>query len=136
MGLSKPSRRSRKQQAQEAKARESRSPGPSPAVPDDDGGRAVEQPLFAEARVQHFTGPLPPPHVIADYEAVVPGMAEKIVTAFEEQGRHRRTLEDLSIREQWRLARRGQVFAFTLGLVALGFAGTAILFGREVSSLA
>ena len=73
--------------------------------------------------------------MIADYEAVVPGMAEKIVTAFEEQGRHRRTLEDLSIREQWRLAGRGQVFAFTLGLVALGFAGTAILFGREVSGL-
>lgn len=35
-----------------------------------------------------FSGPLPPPDVLADYEAVVPGAAERILSMSEQQLQH------------------------------------------------
>lgn len=36
------------------------------------------------------SGPLPAPETLAEYNEVLPGLAERIVAAFEEEGRHRR----------------------------------------------
>ena len=67
----------------------------------------------------HFQGPLPPPQALARYEAVLPGCAERIVSMAEEQAAHRRTLESRVVTGNLAAERRGQVFAFTLALVAL-----------------
>jgi uncharacterized membrane protein len=39
---------------------------------------------------RHFSGPLPPPEVLAHYNEVVPGAAERILTLTEEQSAYRR----------------------------------------------
>lgn len=41
-----------------------------------------------------FSGPLPPPQILAGYESVIPGAADRILSMAEEQGRHRRKLEE------------------------------------------
>ena len=69
--------------------------------------------------VQHFQGPLPPPQALEQYEAVLPGCAERIVSMAEAQAAHRRALESRVIEGNVAAERRGQVFAFTLALVAL-----------------
>lgn len=55
-----------------------------------------------------FSGPLPPPEVLARYNEALPGGAERIVTLAEEQASHRRRMEA-----------RGQVLLFAVVLVAL-----------------
>jgi len=40
-----------------------------------------------------FSGPLPPPDLLAEYEAVVPGLADRIVRMAEDEGGHRRKMQ-------------------------------------------
>jgi uncharacterized membrane protein len=57
-----------------------------PAVP---SGQVVT----VQQTVQGFTGPIPPPAVLAGYEQVLPGSANRIITMAERQSEHRQSLE-------------------------------------------
>jgi uncharacterized membrane protein len=93
-----------------------------------------------------FEGPLPPPQLLAQYEAAIPGLGERIITLMEKQTDHRITLEkhvigsDIS-RSKWGLAAGFVVAMAGLGisyyLIATGngVAG-AILSGVDIVSLA
>jgi uncharacterized membrane protein len=60
------------------------------------------------ARFQsEFSGPLPPPGMLARYNDALPDGADRIVKMAEDQSSHRRRMES-----------RGQIFAFVLALVA------------------
>ena len=73
-----------------------------------------------------------PPEVLAQYEKIYPGFAERLMIALEAQGEHRRYLEQkqqaateadqLACRE---IERRGQWFALLIGLAAI-ISGAAI----------
>ena len=64
-------------------------------------------------------GPLPSPSVLADYERLVPGSAERIIVQFEEQSRHRRDLESLTVKTNSTAQLRGQVIGGVLALAAM-----------------
>ena len=79
--------------------------------------------MEVEAR---FAGPLPPPGLLKGYEDVCPGAADRIVRMAEDQGKHRRELEqklaEASVEEMRRgfgEARLGQIFAFMIGIAFL-----------------
>ena len=55
-----------------------------------------------------FSGPLPHPQLLNQYNEVIPGGADRIVKLTENQAAHRQSLES-----------RAQVFTFILALVAL-----------------
>lgn len=40
-----------------------------------------------------FQGPLPPPRILHDYDQIVPGSAERIISLWENQVQHRQDLE-------------------------------------------
>lgn len=61
-----------------------------------------------------YVGPLPEPADLKAYDLVVPGSAERILTQFEEQGRHRRELEQTVVRGSERRGNLGQWLAFVL----------------------
>jgi len=44
-------------------------------------------------QAQHFSGPLPHPAILEQYEKIVPGAAERILQKFESQSEHRQKLE-------------------------------------------
>jgi len=72
-----------------------------------------------------WEGPLPPPATIEHYDRIRPGAAELIFRHFDEQGTHRRQLEQRVVGGSEDRARRGQVIA--AGLLLLGIvAGTLI----------
>jgi uncharacterized membrane protein len=73
---------------------------------------------------QGFSGPLPPPQMLAQYNAALPNGADRIVKMAEEQSAHRRRMES-----------RGQVFAFILALVAILAGVGLILDGRSAEGL-
>jgi uncharacterized membrane protein len=83
--------------------------------------------LIAEIiEARHFSGPLPPPEVLRQYNDILPGGAERIFTLAENRARHRQNLEQQIInaqiedaRAQRAEARLGQIFAFLIGTIAI-----------------
>jgi uncharacterized membrane protein len=70
----------------------------------------------------HYSGPLPPASELAKYDAVVPGMAERLLTQFELQASHRMALERHLIHSDSTRANWGLAAAFVFGIVLLGAA--------------
>ena len=83
-----------------------------------------------------FTGPLPPPQILAQYEQITPGFANRVMTFAEEQQRHRIELESQVIPETINTSKRGQVFAFIIALVALGVMAYCASKGMEIAVVA
>ena len=67
-----------------------------------------------------FSGPIPPPNLLAEYEAVLPGCAERIMNAFESQSNHRMALEVKAISAQLRQSQIGQVLGGIIVISCLG----------------
>lgn len=63
-----------------------------------------------------FSGPLPPPDLLAEYDQVLPGLADRIVTMAEKEGDSRRKLQSRAMR----LSEWGLLSAFTIPMTALG----------------
>jgi uncharacterized membrane protein len=81
------------------------------------------QPVFV-ATAASFSGPLPPPSILKQYDDIVPGGAARIVEMAEKQAEHRRTLESVVVtgddRRAWSGLRAG--FFVTLFAIACGTA--------------
>ena len=82
-----------------------------------------------------FSGPLPPPELLARYDEIVPGMADRLMTTFEKQADHRMKLEMTVISGDTRRAWWGLVLAFVFGMVLLGASVYMIANGFEVAGI-
>jgi len=63
-----------------------------------------------------FSGPLPAPKTLKEYDQIMPGLANRIVTMAENQSAHRQQLENIVIRSDRRNSLLGLVIG---GIVAL-----------------
>jgi uncharacterized membrane protein len=90
-----------------------------------------------------FSGPVPPPELLAGYEKVLPGMADRILTMAEKEGDHRRAMERLSMETQstcnLRLVeshvndvKRGQEYALIVAISALLTGGVVTVMGQPI----
>lgn len=73
-------------------------------------------------KTETFSGPLPPPDVLARYDQIKPGFAERIVAMAERQSAHRQELETKVLRYAAIEGRIGQIFALVIAVFALGTA--------------
>lgn len=87
-----------------------------------------------------YNGPIPDAHSLGKYEAVLPGLAERIFGAYEKETGHRQRMELATLEAQVRLenrvfdeARRGQILAFCIGVIALSIGGALAFYGHEWS---
>ncbi len=71
-------------------------------------------------RSQQFSGPLPPPMLLEQYEICVPGSANRIIQMTEKEGDHRRSTQNTIIRRSFNEAARGQFLAAAVALFAMG----------------
>ncbi len=69
-----------------------------------------------------FSGPLPPPSVLKEYNNVLENGAERIMKMAEMQSSHRIDLEKLAIGEELKQSRNGQVYGFILAIIGMGIA--------------
>lgn len=67
--------------------------------------------------------------MLRKYNNIVKDGAERIVTQFEEQSRHRREIEKTMVTSQITESKRGQIFAFIIGMSGLGLAFASALMG-------
>lgn len=83
-------------------------------LPSEELVRVVTRVIASE-----FSGPLPPPDVIRDYEGVMPGFADRIMALTERQAVHRQEMERIIISAESRDSLLGVLFAFILGAGSL-----------------
>ncbi len=107
------------------------------------GAEAVEPDEVVEGEVEPdrrlsepagFAGPLPPPHVLDEYEHVVPGLKHDIVDQWKTETAHRRQTVDgmrktdhRAMRAYYEGEKRGQFLGFAILVGVLGVAVLAIL---------
>ncbi|MHB8172921.1 MAG: DUF2335 domain-containing protein [Nitrospirota bacterium] len=92
------------------------------------------------AKVQAFSGPLPPPALLEHYNQVQPGFAERIVMMAEEEANHRRACERKALEADIELngkdfseRQRGQFLAFGIVLIIGGLGCYLAMNGHEIT---
>lgn len=95
--------------------------------PAPEGKPSSNQVVLARA---DFSGPIPPPRLLAEYEEICPGLADRIVSMAEKESAHRHTMDGQSLsadidiqRKMFQEARVGQICALSIGITAI-IAGT------------
>ncbi|SDY86339.1 DUF2335 domain-containing protein [Nitrosomonas sp. Nm33] len=77
----------------------------------------IKQTLTIEASA--FSGPLPHPAILKQYDAIQPGFAERILVMAEKDADHIRSMQQKALAAKKQEVTLGQVFAVSIGIVAL-----------------
>lgn len=83
-------------------------------------------------RVDQFHGPLPPPDFFEQYEATLPGAAERILQMAERQAAHRQGAETFALARESRRADMGLILGTLAAVAVLALAGYAFFLGEPV----
>ncbi len=104
----------------------------SPTVQKSNNNVSARGQIYAQAEI--FSGPLPPPQILSEYERIVPGSAAKIIEMAVSQSEHRKSLEAKVIGSNVLNSKLGLWFGLIIGLA--GISGSVVLgvFGRQWSS--
>lgn len=86
--------------------------------------------------LEQYSGPIPPPDLLRQYDELIEGGAERIFNAFESQTRHRMGIESAVVFGNEGRANRGQWMAYSLALVILTLGSIMIFTGREEAGVA
>ncbi len=76
---------------------------------------------------QSFSGPIPPPTILKEYNQIIPNGAERIMAMAEAQSEHRRKLESKALNTDSRNSLWGLIFAFILGMTVV-ISGVIVVF--------
>lgn len=79
--------------------------------------------------LSQYSGPLPHPEILKQYEEILPGISERIFTNFEKQTNHRIELEKKQQEEDFVLAKQGQNYALTIAIFGILSSLAAIYLG-------
>jgi uncharacterized membrane protein len=71
-----------------------------------------------------FSGPLPPPEILAKFNEVVPGAADRLIAMAERQSAHREALETAVVQGGLESQKRGSWFGFLGGHCKTGHTGS------------
>lgn len=80
--------------------------------------------------IESHRGWLPPPKMLAQYNAVLPGLAERIVAMPEREQAHRHIFLDSEYERQFKLRQRGQTLAMAGMVIIMAFSVFLALSGH------
>ena len=66
------------------------------------------------------SGPLPSPEILVQYNNAVPGAAERIIAMAEHDFAHLQSMEKMQLSAYYQDRRLGQIFGFSIAVLALG----------------
>ena len=90
--------------------------------------------VIAHSRTEVYSGPIPSPALLKQYDEIDPGRARRILALAEEQSRHRMGLEKKVIGSDiWR-SWAGLVCGFIVALVGFGLAAFAVHHRQPVAA--
>ena len=87
------------------------------AVPEDKKKEVVKAMTVVQQEI--FSGPIPHPRLLAEYERLMPGSTDRFMKMAEKQQEHRIGLEDSAIKSQLKSNERGQLFGFILSTLII-----------------
>jgi uncharacterized membrane protein len=87
------------------------------------------------AQSMHFSGPLPPPELLAKYNEATPGGAERVLAMAEKQSNHRQELEKQVVDANCRAQRTGSVYGFLICMASLASGTFLIYVGKSAQGL-
>jgi uncharacterized membrane protein len=100
------------------------------------GSSSTPPPDFAISfQGTRFRGPLPPPEILAKYEALLPGASERIFSMAERNQSHRQSLEMIVIPGLMTNERIGQVVGAVVFLGSLGIGAWCIYRGSSAAGV-
>ncbi len=85
---------------------------------------------------ESFRGPLPPPHILRQYNEIVPGSAKRLLEEAWTQGSHRQHLERTVIEGGAKRAHRGLTLGFVSFVLLLVAAFVLVLTGHDTAGIA
>jgi uncharacterized membrane protein len=80
---------------------------------------------------QAWSGPLPPPERLQQFDAIVENGAERIFQQWEREADHRRAYESKALRAHVRLDAMGRIMAFAFAMSTLGLAAWFATIGQS-----
>ena len=80
-----------------------------------------------------WSGPLPPPQTLAQFDQVYPGSAKMIMDSFHNQTIHRQELEKIAVNSNVAKERRGQKYGLAIGIIGILCGTTCILLGHDTA---
>lgn len=88
---------------------------------------------MTHVQYSEHSGPLPPPQLLAEYDRIVPGGAERIFAQFESQSAHRQYIEKKVIDSNTFVQKFGAFAAFVLGFIAIGGGLLLVYIGKSIT---
>ena len=85
------------------------------------------------AQQARFSGPIPPPQFLEQYEKIVPGAAKIIIDMAKEQAVHRQELEKKVISSDISNSKIGLWFGFIIGVIGIVIGAFIIYKGQVVA---
>lgn len=82
----------------------------------------------------HHSGPLPSPRQMVEYEAALPGLAERIVRLTENEQKHRHTIQNTALNRSANLRDRGQWLALVAMALVLAFCAYLVVAGATAAA--
>ncbi|MFW5895383.1 MAG: DUF2335 domain-containing protein [archaeon] len=101
-------------------------------IPDDKKDEALK--VITAQSIEHstsFSGPLPPPSILDEYNNVLDNGAERIMKMAENQSNHRIEMEKHAIKEELRQSKTGQNFGFILAIIGMIIAFLLAYLGHD-----
>ena len=86
--------------------------------------------VIEQQSIQHHSGWLPSPDTLQAYEAILPGLAERIVRLPEKEQAFRHQAIETNQEREYRLKTRGQTFALTSLVLLLIFSAGLLVAGH------
>lgn len=83
------------------------------------------------ATFQSYSGPLPAPESLDQYNKIIPDGAERIMKMAENQSNHRIKIEEVVIGSQVKQSGRGQIFGLIIAFGALGSSVVLAMYGHD-----
>lgn len=98
-----------------------------PSVP----AQKINQSQTAKVIQHQFSGPIPPPEILQQYDQVISGAAERILAVAEKDAEHQREIEKSAIQFASREVKRGQWCGLAIGISAFITSIVALVLGSE-----
>lgn len=93
---------------------------------------AERRQIISATKTEFYSGPLPKPEYLAQYDNIVPGAADRILTMVESQQTHRMGLEQKYLESDIAITKRGQVFGLIIAISLIIAGAVLIYFGKDI----
>lgn len=87
-----------------------------------------------QVTTRQLTGPLPPPEILAQYNQVSPGAADRIIAMAEDNNRHFQTMDKMTVSSTYQERRTGQWCGLIIGLAVMGVCAFGFYLGHATEA--